>query len=373
MDREIKLSLEDDQTVPEAPELTVDERPLEKEDLQLTADEKRQVEEFSKKIDITNANIVLQYGAGAQKKIANFSERTLDSVKTKDLGEIGDLLTDVVTELKSFDIDENENKIVGFFKKQGNKATALKAKYNKAETNVDTITKVLEGHQIQLMKDIATLDQMYELNESYYKELSMYIMAGREKIRQAREEELPKLQKKAQDTNLPVDAQKANDYVNMINRFEKKIHDLDLTRLVSIQMAPQIRMVQSSNTVMVEKIQSTIVNTIPLWKSQMVIALGATHSGLAAKATREVTDLTNELLKKNAKVLKDTTVETAKLAERGIVDIESIRYTNEQLISALNEVRDIQIQGHRQRQEAEGELKKIEDHLKSSLRNIANK
>lgn len=373
MDREIKLSLDEVEETPVQAPLVEEWKETSSAEVKLSVEEQRQVEEFAKKIDISNSNVVLQYGAGAQKKIAGFSEHTLESVKTKDLGEVGELLSSVVTELKSFDIDENDNKFVGFFKKQANKVTGIKAKYDKAQTNVDNITKVLESHQVQLMKDIATLDQMYELNESYYKELSMYIMAGRKKLQQAREVELPQLQSQAAASNLPVDAQKANDYVNMINRFEKKIHDLDLTRMVSLQMAPQIRMVQSSDTVMVEKIQSTIVNTIPLWKSQMVIALGATHSAQAAKATREVTDLTNELLKKNAQTLKDTTVETAKLAERGVVDIDTIKYTNEQLISALNEVRDIQLQGRRQRADATAELQRIEEHLKTSLLNIANK
>lgn len=373
MDREIRLSLDDTEDEIETGEPALDLELKAAPEVKLSTEEQRQVEEFAKKIDITNSNVVLQYGTGAQKKIAGFSEHTLESVKTKDLGEVGELLSNVVTELKSFDMDEDDNRIMGFFKKQANKVTGMKAKYEKAQTNVDSISKVLESHQVQLMKDIATLDQMYELNQSYYKELTMYIMAGRKKLQEAREQELPQLQAQAASSNLPVDAQKANDYVNMINRFEKKIHDLDLTRMVSLQMAPQIRMVQSSNTVMVEKIQSTIVNTIPLWKSQMVIALGATHSAQAAKATREVTELTNELLKKNAQTLKDTTVETAKLAERGVVDIDTIKYTNEQLISALNEVRDIQMQGHRQREEAQAELQKIEEHLKTSLRNIANR
>lgn len=373
MDREIKLTL-DGQVDSGEDDLNFvkEEKPLNKE-LILTSDEKKQIEDFAKQIDIKNSNVILQYGAGAQKKIANFSEKTLESVKTKDLGEVGNLLGDVVNELSSFDIDEEDNKIVSFFKKQANKLNSLRTKYDSAEKNVDNISKALENHQMILMKDIATLDQMYDLNELYYKELSMYILAGRKKLQEAREVELPQLQSQAANSNLPVEAQRANDYLNLINRFEKKLHDLDLTRMVSIQMAPQIRMVQASDSIMVEKIQSTIVNTIPLWKSQMVIAMGANHSRQAAKTTQEVTNLTNKLLKQNAETLKQTTVDTARLAERGIVDIDTIKYTNDQLISALNEVRDIQIEGHKKRIEAEGELEKIENNLKASLIDIAKK
>lgn len=373
MDREIKLSLTDDFEEIQDDDKNILREIKEDREVKLSPEEERQVDEFAKQIDISNSNIVLQYGVGAQRKISNFSEKTLESVKTKDLGEVGDLLSGVVKELKSFDLDEEDNKFLGFFKKQANNMTSIRTKYNSAEKNVDNIIKTLEDHQVTLMKDIAMLDQMYDLNESYYKELSMYILAGNKKLEEARNVELPKLKEKAEDTNLPVDAQRANDYVNMISRFEKKLHDLDLTRMVSIQMAPQIRMVQSSNTVMVEKIQSTIVNTIPLWKSQMVIALGANHSKEAAKATKEVTDLTNKLLKKNAETLKQTTVETARLSERGIVDMETIKHTNDQLISALNEVREIQIEGHKRREEASAELRKIEENLKSSLVEIANK
>ncbi|MBS5946626.1 MAG: toxic anion resistance protein [Peptoniphilus harei] len=358
MDKEIKLSLTDDfEDLNKDNEVHEMKLVDEKNEVKLSPEEEKQVEEFAKTIDITNSNIVLQYGIGAQRKISNFSEKTLESVKTKDLGEVGNLLSGVVNELKSFDIDEEDNKLVGFFKKQIYGVTSLKTKYDSAEKNVNNIIKTLEDHQVTLMKDIAMLDQMYELNENYYKELSMYILAGRKKLEEATNVELPKLQAKAQETNLPVDAQVANDYVNMISRFEKKLHDLDLTRMVSIQMAPQIRMVQSSNTVMVEKIQSTIVNTIPLWKSQMVIALGANHSKEAAKSTKEVTDLTNKLLKKNAETLKQTTIDTARLSERGIVDIDTIKHTNDQLISALNEVRQIQIEGHKKREEASLELR----------------
>ncbi|MBU5669425.1 toxic anion resistance protein [Peptoniphilus sp. MSJ-1] len=374
MEREIKLSLDGAENLEQENEIVkIDDIDENKAEVKLSPEEQKQVDEFAEMIDLTNSNVVLQYGVGAQRKISNFSEKTLESVKTKDLGDVGHLLNDVVTELNSFDIDENDNKLVGFFKKQFNNVSSLKTKYDSAEKNVNAIIKSLENHQVTLMKDIATLDQMYELNESYYKELSMYILAGRKKLEIAMNEELPKLQSKANTSNLPVDAQKANDYVNMINRFEKKLHDLDLTRMVSLQMAPQIRMVQSSNTVMVEKIQSTIVNTIPLWKSQMVIALGANHSREAAKTTKEVTDLTNKLLKKNAETLKQTTVDTARLSERGIVDMETIKYTNDQLIQALTEVREIQREGHKKREEASEELRKIEENLKNSLRDIANK
>ena len=373
MQREIKLSLDGLENNEEDKLEIIPEKEVAKREVNLSPEEAKQVEEFAKQIDISNSNLVLQYGAGAQKKIANFSEKTLDSVKTKDLGEIGELLGNVVTELKNFEIDEEDNKLVSFFKKQVNKANSIRVKYDNAEKNVDNIIKALENHQMILMKDIATLDQMYDLNESYYKELSMYILAGKKKLEEARELELPKLQKEAQNSNLPIDAQKANDYVNLINRFEKKLHDLDLTRMVSIQMAPQIRMVQSSNTIMVEKIQSIMVNTIPLWKSQMVIAMGANHSKEAAKTTKEVTDLTNKLLRKNAQSLNQQSIETANLSERGIVDIETIKYTNDQLISALTEVRKIQEQGHERRIQAEEELAKIEENLKSSLREIAKK
>ncbi len=369
MDREIKLTLSnEDENIEDVVAIEKDIK-----EVKLTAEEQRQVDEFSNQIDITNSKLVLEYGQGAQRKIANFSEKTLESVKTKDLGDVGELLSGVVNELKNFDIDESDNKIKNFFKKNVNSLSKLQTKYKSAEQNIENIVKALENHQVTLMKDIATFDKMYELNTSYYKELSMYILAGRKKLEQARSIELPKLQQKAQDTNLPIDAQNANDYINQINRFEKKLHDLDLTRMVSIQMAPQIRMVQSSNTVMVEKIQSIIVNTIPLWKSQMVIALGANHSKEAAKTTQEVTDLTNKLLRKNAETLRQATTQTARLSERGIVDIETIKYTNEQLINSLNEVRDIQIKGHQYRANASEELRKIEENLKSSLREIADK
>lgn len=376
MDNEIKLTLDENEEAKEPVlEITKMESEIEKAkpEVTLTEEEQKMVDEFSKKIDLKNSNQVLQYGAGAQSKIAGFSEKTLNSVRTKDLGEVGDLLSNVVSELKNFEIDEKEKGITAFFKKNTNKIMNLKNKYEKAETNVDTIAKVLENHQVQLLKDIANLDQMYDLNKSYYKEISMYIMAGRQKLEEARTKELPALIEKASGSNLPTDAQELNDFQSSIDRFDKKLHDLDLTRTVALQMAPQIRMIQASNTVMVEKIQSTIVNTIPLWKSQMVLALSAAHTGQAAKATKDVTNLTNELLKKNADNLKMATVETAREAERSVVDIETLKHTNEQLISALSEVRNIQIEGRAKRREAEQEMVKLESDLKKSLIEIATK
>ncbi|BBF41649.1 tellurite resistance protein [Lachnospiraceae bacterium KM106-2] len=337
----------------------------------LTAEEQQMVSDFASQIELTNSNVILQYGAGAQKKIADFSENALNKVKTKDLGEVGDMLSGVVTELKSFDIEEEEKGgFLGFFKKKANKVTALKAKYAKAEVNVTNITKALESHQIQLLKDVAMMDQMYELNKTYFKELNMYIIAGKKKLEQVQTTELPRLQQQAQATGLPEDAQAANDLAGLCNRFEKKIHDLELTRMISIQMAPQIRLVQGNDTLMSEKIQSTIVNTIPLWKSQMVIALGLNHSIQAAKAQHEVTDMTNALLKKNAENLKLATVETAKESERGIVDIETLKTTNETLISTLDEVMRIQSEGREKRKAAEAELSNIENQLKDKLLQI---
>ena len=333
----------------------------------LTVEEKKMVEDFASKIDLTKSNLVLQYGAGAQKKIADFSESALNNVKTKDLGEIGNILSDVVMELKSFEADTEDKGILGFFKKSANKLNIMKAKYDKAEVNINKICKVLEAHQIQMLKDISMLDKMYELNKTYFKELSMYILAGKKKIVQVQEEELPKLVEKSNISGLPEDAQAVNDLVAVINRFEKKIHDLELTRMISIQMAPQIRLVQGNDTLMTEKIQSTLVNTIPLWKSQMVLALGVAHSTQAAKAQREVTDMTNELLRKNAETLKMATIETAKESERGIVDIETLRTTNESLISTLDEVLRIQTEGRQKRKEAEVELNRIENELKNKL------
>lgn len=336
----------------------------------LTPEEKKMVADFAAKIDLRSSNAILQYGAGAQKKIADFSESALENVKTKDLGEVGDMLAGVVTELKSFDEEEEEKGIFGFFKKGGNKLANMKAKYDKAEVNVNRICDALEGHQIQLMKDIAMLDKMYELNTTYFKELSMYIAAGKKKLQDVATTELPELEAKAARSGLPEDAQAVNDLNALCNRFEKKIHDLELTRTISLQMAPQIRLVQSNDTVMCEKIQSTLVNTIPLWKSQMVLAIGVENSSRAAKAQREVTDMTNELLRKNAEKLKLATVETAKESERGIVDIETLKATNESLISTLDEVMKIQQEGKEKRRTAEAELNRIENELKQKLLEI---
>lgn len=335
----------------------------------LTEEERNMVAEFSDKIEIGNAGMILQYGAGAQKKIADFSENALNSVKTKDMGEIGEMLSDIVVELKGFDVEEQKS---GFrlFKKLSNKVNTLKVKYDKAEANINKICEVLENHQVVLLKDIAMLDKMYEMNKSYFKELSMYIIAGKKKLNQVLQEDLPALQKRAAETGLPEDAQAANDMTAMCNRFEKKLYDLELTRTVSIQMAPQIRLVQNNDTLMTEKIQSTLVNTIPLWKSQMLLALGVAHSQQAVEAQRQISDKTNELLRKNAETLKMATVETAKEAERGVVDIETLRATNESLITTLDEVMNIQQEGRQRRQEAEVELQKIEEELKQKLLEI---
>ncbi len=348
---------------PAAQEESVEERA----EAMLSEEEKKQVEEFSSRIELSNSALILQYGAGAQKKIADFSEAALNNVRTKDLGQVGELLSNVVTELKDFDVEENEKGFFSFFKRGANKITAMRAKYDKAEANIDKITTMLEQHQITLMKDVAMLDKMYETNKVYFRELTMYILAGKKKLKKVQEEDLPALKKKAQETGLPEDAQAANDLSALCNRFEKKIHDLELTRMISIQMAPQIRLVQNNDTLMSEKIQSTIVNTIPLWKSQMVLALGVTHSQQAVEAQREVTDMTNQLLRKNAETLKMATVETAKESERGIVDMETLKATNESLISTLDEVMRIQTEGHQKRMEAEKELGRIEGELKNKL------
>ena len=332
----------------------------------LTAEEKEAVENFASQIDLTNSSVILQYGAGTQKKMADFSENALESVRTKDLGEVGELLSGVVGQLKDFD-EEEEKGFLGIFKRTSNKLQNLKAKYAKAETNINQICKALESHQVQLMKDVAILDKMYELNLTYFKELSMYILAGKKKLQEVRDTKLKEMVQNAQASGLPEDAQAAKDMDAMCNRFEKKIHDLELTRTISIQTAPQIRLVQSNDTLMVEKIQSTLVNTIPLWKSQMVLALGVEHSAQAAEAQREVTDMTNELLKKNAEKLKLSTIETAKESERGIVEMETLRATNESLISTLDEVMRIQQEGRQKRQEAEVEMQRLETELKQKL------
>lgn len=336
----------------------------------LSEEEQKMVDAFSKQIDLHNSNGILQYGVGTQKKMADFSETALKNVQTKDLGEVGDMITDLVTELKSFDTEEEEKGFFGFFKKSGNKLTALKAKYEKAEVNVEKICEVLEGHQVQLMKDVAVLDKMYGLNLSYFKELSMYILAGKKKLQEVRDTELAELIQKAQISNLPEDAQAAKDLEALCERFEKKIHDLELTRMIAIQTAPQIRLVQSSDSLMIEKIQSTVVNTIPLWKSQMVIALGVEHANQAARAQREVTDMTNQLLRKNAEALKLATVESAKASERGIVDLETLKTTNAALISTFDEVMKVQEDGRRKRREAEAELNRMELELKNKLLEI---
>ena len=370
-----------DELLKEAPTLTFDPVPDTKEeivkvpeqeaakeiqDVVLTEEEQKMVNDFAAQIDLTNTQMVLQFGAGSQKKIADFSETALNNVRTKDMGEVGQMLTDVVAELKSFE-EEEEKGFLGIFKKGGNKLSNMKAKYDKAEVNINKICRAMEGHQITLLKDVAMLDKMYELNLNYFKELSMYILAGKQKLEEAKSVELPKLLEKAQMSNLPEDTQAAKDFAAQIDRFEKKIYDLELTRAVSLQMAPQIRLIQTNDTAMSEKIQSTLVNTIPLWKSQMVIAIGLEHSTDAAKAQREVSDMTNALLKKNAETLKMATIETAKESERGIVDIETITATNQTLISTLDEVMKIREEGRIRRQNAEVELARIEGEMREKL------
>ena len=335
----LTFGVEEEKPVPKEPEKPTD--PNMTEDV-LSAEERQMVESFSKQIDIRNSAAILQYGVGTQKKMADFSEEALAKVTTKDLGEVGDLLENVVKELKSFDAVEEEKGLFGIFKRGTNKIQALKTKYAKAEGNIEQIVQTLEKHQIQLLKDSATMDKMYALNLNYFKELSMYILAGKKKLQEVREGELKELTLKAQMSNLPEDAQAAKDLDSMCQRFEKKIHDLELTRMISIQTAPQIRLVQGNDTLMAEKIQSTLVNTIPLWKSQMVLALGVAHASQAAKAQREVTDMTNALLRKNAETLKMATIDAAKESERGIVDIETLKHTNENLISTLDEIINIQ-------------------------------
>ncbi len=365
------LTLDPFQTAEEKQEPAVVEEKKEviAEENILSEEERQMAEKFAEQIDLTNSNMILQYGAGTQKKMADFSESALENVRTKDLGEVGNLLSGVVKELKSFD-EEEEKGFLGIFKKSSNKITAMKTKYAKAETNVNQICKVLESHQVQLMKDVALLDKMYELNLTYYKELTMYIVAGKKKLNEVRNGELQNLLQKAQSTGLAEDAQAAKDLDSMCNRFEKKLHDLELTRQISMQTAPQIRLVQGNDTLMVEKIQSTIVNTIPLWKSQMVLGLGVEHSAQAAAAQREVTNMTNELLKKNAEKLKMATIDTVKESERGIVDIETLKQTNESLISTLDEVMHIQQEGREKRKAAEQEMQKLEMDLKQKLLQI---
>ena len=358
-----------------APETAVVEtaKPESAPQIKLSPEEERLVEEFSSKIDISNSQAVLTYGVGSQKKIAEFSENALERVKTKDLGEIGDMLAGVVGEIRSLEIDEEDKGFFGLFKKSGNKLANMKAKYDKVEVNVNNISKALEDHQVTLMKDVLMLDKMYELNMNYHKELSMYIMAGKKRLERANNIELPELIKKADESGLPEDTQKAKDFSQMINRFEKKLHDLELTKTVSLQMAPQIRLIQNNDSMMSDKIQSTIVNTIPLWKNQMVIAIGLKHSTDAAKAQKAVSDMTNELLKKNAESLKAATIETAKESERGIIDIETLKSTNKTLISTFDEVIKIQDEGRKKRKEAEAELRNIENEMRTKLLEISNR
>lgn len=334
----------------------------------LSPAEQKAVLDFAEKIDLSNSGVVLQYGAAAQKNIANFSESTLNAVRTKDMGELGDMVSDLVAQLKGFSAEEEEKKgFLGMFKKASNNLQNMKIKYDKAETNVDKIAEQLEQHQVVLMKDVALLDQMYDKNLEYFKQLSMYILAGEKKLADERATTLQDLYAKAKASGLPEDAQAANDYAALCDRFEKKLYDLKLTRQISIQMGPQIRMIQNNDTLMTEKIQTSLVNTIPLWKSQMVLALGISHSKQAMEAQRAVSDMTNELLKKNADMLKVATVETAKESERGIVDIETLQHTNQSLISTLDEVMAIQTEGRQKRQEAEVELQRIEGELRQKL------
>lgn len=345
-----------------------EEKPKEtnEEDI-LTVEEKKMVDDFVEKIDLTNSNSILQYGVGAQKKIADFSETALTNVKTKDLGAIGDMLSNVVIELKNFENTEEKKGFLGIFKKPVQKFEDMKVKYTKVEGNINNICTALEKHQIQLLKDISMLDKMYEINKVYFKELTMYILAGKKKLEKVRNEDLAKLADKARISGRTEDAQETNDLAALCDRFEKKIHDLELTKMISLQMAPQIRLIQNNDTLMSEKIQSTIVNTIPLWKSQIVLALGVEHSANAVKVQNEVTNMTNELLRKNAETLKMSTIETAKASERGIVDIETLRQTNESLISTLDEVMRIQDEGREKRKAAEEELHNIEEQLKTKL------
>ena len=352
---------------PAAPEAKKEIEPVVLDDSMLTEQEKAAVNEFAKKIDVRDTNQVLQYGAAAQKSVASFSESALANVRNKDMGEIGEDLSRLVVELKGFGTPEEKKGLAGLFKKTGNRIETMKAQYSKVESNVDKIAQNLESHQIALLKDVAMFDQMYELNLKYYKELTMYILAGKKRLAEVRAGELEELRKKAEQSGLAEDAQAYNDLVSMCDRFEKKLHDLELTRMVSIQMGPQTRLLQNNDTLMIEKIQSSLVNTIPLWKSQMVLALGMEHSRQATAAQNAVTEMTNELLKKNADTLKMGTIATAKEAERSVVDIETLQHTNEQLISTLDEVARIQKEGAAKRKAAEAELGRIEGELKQKL------
>ncbi|MEJ8774088.1 toxic anion resistance protein [Blautia sp. HCN-1074] len=347
------------------------EQPQPKEEAPaLTPAEQQMVNEFAAKIDIENTNQILQYGAGTQKKMADFSDTALENVKMQDLGEIGDLITNVVGELRDFDAQDDGGRFFGFFKKQSSKIENLKNKYDKAEVSIEKITDSLQQHQVRLLKDSAMLDKMYEQNLNYFKELTMYILAGKKKLEETRNGKLEELKNKAMMSGLPEDAQAARDLDEKCNRFEKKLHDLELTRTIAMQTAPQIRLIQNNDTVMVEKIQTTIVNTIPLWKSQMVLALGIAHSAEATQAQRQVTDITNELLRKNAEMLHTATVEIAKESERGIVDLETLQKTNADLIQTLDDVMRIQMEGRQKRQAAESEMRRMEDELKRKLLEI---
>ena len=386
------LSNELDLNVPAAPSLTLDAAPaaptltldpaadekviaeskkatpVQVEDTPLSPEEQKMVNDFAEKIDITNSQMVLQYGAASQKKLSDFSETALSRVKTKDMGETGELITSLISELQGFDATTEQPKgIFGFFKKTSNSIEQLKTRYDSADKNVERIKAQLEDHQVTLMKDITMLDKMYELNLVYFKELTMYILAGKKKLAEVRANDLKAAQEKAQRTQLPEDAQAARDLADLCDRFEKKLYDLELTRMVSVQMGPQTRLLQNNDTLMIEKIQSSLVNTIPLWKSQMVLALGMEHSRQATAAQNAVTEMTNDLLKKNADTLKMGTIATAKEAERSIIDIETLQHTNQQLISTLDEVLNIQKEGAAKRKEAEVELGKIEGELKQKL------
>lgn len=364
------LTLEPDLGELEKKEEVIPKKQLQKEEVPvLTPEEQKMVNDFAAKIDIENTNQILQYGAGTQKKMADFSDTALENVKTQDLGEIGELISNVVGELKDFDVQE-EGKFFGFFRKQTSKIENLKNKYDKAQVNVEKITDSLQQHQVRLMKDSAMLDKMYEQNLNYFKELTMYILAGKKKLEETRNGKLAEMKNKAALSGLPEDAQAARDLDEKCSRFEKKLHDLELTRTIAMQTAPQIRLIQNNDTVMVEKIQTTIVNTIPLWKSQMVLALGIAHSAEAAQAQRQVTDITNELLRKNAETLHMATVETAKESERGIVDLETLQKTNADLIQTLDDVMRIQMEGRQKRQAAEMEMHRMEEELKRKLLEI---
>ena len=381
MENEIKLTLE--QAPPQAPTLTLEgaepEQPQAQEEAKpttldesiLSPEEQKMVDDFSQKIDLQNSTMVMQYGSAAQRKIANFSDTALNNVRTKDLGEVGDQISNLVVELKGFDIDEEEKKgFVGRFKNTSNKIIAMKSRYDSAESNVNKIAAALEKHQVQLMKDVVMLDQLYSMNLNYHKELTMYIIAGKKKLQQERATTLEQMKQKAKQTGLAEDAQAANDFAQQCDSFEKKLHDLELTRMVSVQMSPQIRLVQNNDKLMSDKIQSTLVNTIPLWKSQMVLALGLAHSEQAVRAQKEVTDMTNELLRRNADKLKMSTIETARETERGVVDMETLRHTNLSLIQTLDEVVKIQDEGRAKRRAAEAEIGRLEGELKQKLLDI---